>query len=77
MLFINNDGTVSFSEISKNIWAMFISLILSIHSAIIGLLIKARNKNANIKVKGPGVLISLSFFHAFIALDYIILSFVF
>lgn len=56
---------------------MFISLILSIHSAIIGLLIKARNKNANIKVKGPGVLISLSFFHAFIALDYIILSFVF
>ena len=70
-------GTFSISEISQNIWAMFISLILSTYSGIIGLLIKARNKNTNIKTKGTGVLISLSFFHAFIALDFIILSFVF
>lgn len=77
MSFTNNDGTFSISEMSLNIWAMFISLILSIHSGIIGLLLKARNKNTNIKTKGPGVLISLSLFHAFIALDFIILSFIF
>ena len=75
--FINNDGTFSISEMSQNIWAMFVSLILSIHSGIIGLLIKARNKNTNIKTKGTGFLISLSFFHAFIALYFIIFSFVF
>ena len=70
-------GTFSKSEMSQNIWAMFISLILSIHSGIIGLLIKARNKNTNIKTKGTGVLIFFSFFHAFLALYIIIISFVF
>lgn len=77
MSFINNDGTFGISEMSQNIWAMFISLILSTCSGIIGLLIKTRNKNTNIKTSGTGVFISLSFFHAFIALDFIILSFAF
>ena len=75
--FIFTIGTFSKSEMSQNIWAMFISLILSILSGIIGLLIKARNKNTNIKTKGTGVLIFFSFFHAFLALYIIIISFVF